>query len=272
MGALHDGHLSLIQEARKRSDVVVCSIFVNPTQFNDPSDLDGYPRQLEADMALLKSAGCDEVFTPDVDEMYAPHEAVHPVNYGLLTQTLEAAHRPGHFDGVVAIVRKLFEAVQPDVACFGQKDFQQLAIIRELARREFPHIEVVGCPIIREEEGLAMSSRNALLTIDQRQQALALNRTLQAMVLLRPHLSPEALQRWGWLALQSAPGVEPEYLEVVSQRTLEPTEHWRDGELPVVLVAAFVGAVRLIDNRALPADRARASITGYRPEQAGLFE
>lgn len=260
MGALHDGHLSLVARARAACDVVVVSIFVNPTQFNNPQDLETYPRQVETDVALLAPTGVDFVFTPTIAEMYTPDEVVEDTDYGVLTHSLEGAFRPGHFNGVVAIVRKLFQAVQPNRAFFGEKDFQQLAILQELGRREFPALEVIGCPIIREPEGLAMSSRNALLSDQERQVALAISRTLFAAAARAAHDPPGAVRDWAWAQLTSAQGVDPEYVELVSRSTLEPTKQWKDADPAILLTAAQVGPVRLIDNCQVPSAAERRAI------------
>ena len=260
MGALHDGHLSLVARARAACDVVVVSIFVNPTQFNNPKDLESYPRHVEADVALLEPAGVEVVFTPTIAEMYTSEEVVADTDYGVLTHSLEGAFRSGHFNGVVAIVRKLFQAVQPDRAFFGEKDFQQLAILQELGRREFPELEVIGCPIIREPEGLAMSSRNALLSPQERQIALAISRILFAAADRAAHDPPSAVRNWAWAQLQAVPGVEPEYVELVSRRTLVPTKQWSDQDPAILLTAAQVGAVRLIDNCQVPSAAERRAV------------
>jgi pantoate--beta-alanine ligase len=267
MGALHEGHLSLVHQAGSTCDVVVCSIFVNPTQFNDPSDLEKYPRQLEQDVALLSSNGCTLAFAPDASEMYSSEEKVASVDYGVLTHSLEGAFRPGHFDGVVAIVRKLFQAVQPDCAFFGKKDFQQLAIIRELGRREFPDLNIVGCPIVREESGLALSSRNVLLSDEAKEQALALSRTLFAAAERARHEPPQAVRNWAWEQLVSAQGVDPEYLELVSRATLAPVQQWLEEDPAILLTAATVGGVRLIDNCAVLTSTERRRIGEHSHQQ-----
>lgn len=248
MGALHQGHLSLIKQARSQSDFVVCSVFVNPTQFNNPNDLETYPRQLEQDIALLEPHGCDLVFAPDRTEVYPRGETVSPEDYGKLTQVLEAAHRPGHFDGVIAVVRRLFEMVQPDLAFFGEKDFQQLAVIRELGRREFTALQIVGCPLIRSEKGLALSSRNALMSDAERTRALILYSTLQAAAVRCSHEPPAAVVAWAEQQLAKAEGVLPEYFSLSHQDSLAPVTQWTSGTQAVLLVAANVGPVRLIDN------------------------
>lgn len=171
MGALHDGHLSLIDAARKNTDTVISSIFVNPTQFNDKKDLANYPRMPEKDLQLLQSAGCDCVYLPSVEEVYPPGYKALEADFGHLENSMEGSYRPGHFKGVATVVNRLFELVKPDEAFFGEKDFQQLAVIRELAKRYHPTIKINGCATMREADGLAMSSRNLLLTPGQREEA-----------------------------------------------------------------------------------------------------
>ena len=177
MGALHDGHLSLVERCVKENDVCVVSVFVNPTQFNDKHDLETYPRTLDKDCTLLEPVGCDYVFAPSAEEMY-PEPDTRTFDFGTVSAVMEGARRPGHFNGVCQIVSKLFDAVKPHRAYFGEKDFQQLAIIREMVRQMKFDLENVGCPIVREEDGLALSSRNARLSSDERENALNISRTL----------------------------------------------------------------------------------------------
>lgn len=250
MGALHDGHGALIRAARHQAgDLghVVVSVYVNPTQFNDAGDLSTYPRTREADAALAQRFGADAVVFPTSEEMYpegVPARAAAS-HYGALTQRWEAAHRPGHFDGVVAVVRTLFEATRPTHAYFGEKDWQQLAVIRRLANLEFPALDIVPVPTVRESDGLAMSSRNARLSELDRRGATALNSALNAVVQSGGDAGEVDAQR----ARLDALGFEVEYLEVVDAETLEPgrAPH-RAGR---VIVAAHWGGVRLIDNAPL---------------------
>lgn len=248
MGALHDGHLSLLHRAKAENDLVVVSIFVNPTQFNDPKDLEKYPRTLEADARILEAAGCDLLYAPNVEEVYGGAMEKQRVDYGALTSILEGAKRPGHYDGVVQVVRRLFEIVRPHRGYFGKKDFQQVAIIREMVRREQIPVEIVPCELIRDENGLAMSSRNVLLSDESKKDALALVNTLRAMKERFPQESPVELQAWGQSQLENNPVVELEYLEVLDGLNFEQPEAWNDYQSPMALVAAFVGGVRLIDN------------------------
>ena len=248
MGALHTGHLSLISQARKAADSVVCSIFVNPTQFNDPADLAAYPRPVEQDIALLREAGCDILFMPEVTEMYSADEQWQLDLDGLDT-VLEGAQRPGHYQGVTQIVKKLFDAVQPDVALFGQKDYQQyLVICHMIAKLQLP-VRPELCPTVREPGGLAMSSRNVRLSDKGRQQALALYQML-TMVISQAWQKPlpEVLQDARYL-LQTADGVTPEYVAICDADTLTELHSWpAEKKRLIVLTAARVEGVRLIDN------------------------
>jgi pantoate--beta-alanine ligase len=245
MGALHDGHLSLIRAAKTQSDVVVVSIFVNPLQFNDANDLAAYPRDNDRDLELADQEGTDVVFMPSIDEMY-PKGATTGVSVGPpLTDVLEGASRPGHFDGVATVVAKLFNAVRPNVTFFGQKDAQQGAVIRKLiADLSYP-IELVLCPIVRESDGLAMSSRNVRLSASERDSALALNRALREgeRVLLEGG-DTEVAEKQMWTTLSSTHDVEPDYARAVDPETFFAPL----GERVLLAVAARVGPVRLIDN------------------------
>ena len=254
MGALHEGHASLFHRARKEGSFVVASIFVNPLQFNDPSDLAAYPRTAEADEALCKSAGVDLVWRPVADTIY-PADFDTRVEPGKLAAGLEGLHRPGHFGGMATVVLKLLNVVTPDVAIFGLKDFQQLAIVRRMVRDLDVPVKIVGCPTVREEDGLAMSSRNAKLSSESRMVATHLSRVIHGAV--RAMQSGERADRARDLALSdlsSQSAIEIEYLEVVDRDSLLPVvdEHTANA---VVLVAAVVGGVRLIDNvEVLPRD------------------
>ncbi|MGB0422919.1 MAG: pantoate--beta-alanine ligase [Flavobacteriales bacterium] len=248
MGALHQGHASLVKKARQECDIVVVSIFVNPTQFDNQDDLKKYPNTLEQDQALLESCGCDYVFVPSAEEVYYDDLTKKKVDYGHLTSLLEGKKRPGHYDGVVMVVRRLFEIVQPDQAFFGKKDYQQLAIIRELARREMKHISIVGCELVRDLDGLALSSRNVRLSEEGRKQALSLSKVIMAMKNHTDHLDPKHIENWGKYALNANENVDLEYLEVVDGSNFEHKANWQDYEIPMVLVAAVVDGVRLIDN------------------------
>lgn len=247
MGALHQGHLALINHAQTLADVVVCSIFVNPTQFNDPGDLAKYPRTFEKDQALLQAADCNLLFHPTVDEMYGQSEKWQ-LDLGHLDRVLEAKRRPGHFQGVTQIVYKLFDAVQPDVACFGQKDFQQYKVVSYMVGKLRLPVVLEMCPTIREPGGLALSSRNARLSVSGRQQALALYRTLQQMQADFGKKSLSALRKGAVHALTHSPGVELEYIEIYDADTFQAARGATGHQTLVALVAAWVDGVRLIDN------------------------
>jgi pantoate--beta-alanine ligase len=247
MGAFHEGHLSLMRRARAQCDVVVVSLFVNPTQFNESRDLDAYPRDEARDEALATELGVDYLFAPPVEEVYPPGFATTVAVAGV-TEVLEGAHRGrAHFDGVTTVVTKLFNMVMPDVAYFGQKDAQQAIVIRQLVRDLDMPVRVEVGPTVREPDGLAMSSRNALLSDADRTRAAVLHRALTAVgdAVARGEHDPADARARG-LAELSAAGIEPEYLELVSARTLAPVQQI-DGEV-LALIAAKVGATRLIDN------------------------
>lgn len=249
MGALHQGHLSLVMRSKRENEVTVVSIFVNPTQFNDSRDLEKYPRTLDADINLLSQVGCDIVFAPTVDEMY-PEKDTRIFNFGTLETVMEGRHRPGHFNGVAQIVSKLFDAVQPHIAYFGEKDFQQLAIIHYMVKRLNMNVKIVDCPIVREPEGLAMSSRNERLTPGQRKIAVNISKVLTESRNFVPDLNPVELMLWVTENLNRIEGLEVEYYEIADVETLQTATNW---ERPTVgCVAVFCGEVRLIDNIKYP--------------------
>lgn len=247
MGALHAGHASLVERAVKENDVVVVSVFVNPTQFNDKNDLKNYPRTLDADCALLERIGATVAFAPSVEEMY-PEEDTRQFSFAPLDTVMEGACRPGHFNGVAQIVSKLFYAVEPDRAYFGEKDFQQLAIIREMVRQLDMRLEIVGCPIVREEDGLAMSSRNTLLSEDERERALTISSTLFASVDFAKVNTLAATKAFVEDMINDTPGLELEYYQIVDGNTLQEIGKWSDSDYVVGCIALFCGNVRLIDN------------------------
>jgi len=246
MGALHNGHLSLVDIASENTDAVVCSIFVNPTQFNDPEDLARYPRPVEADIAKLESVGCDILFLPATSEMYVGDESWH-IDLGYLETILEGKFRPGHYQGVTQIVKKLFDVVNPDKAFFGQKDFQQVKVIQKLVEVCDLPVEIVMCPILRENDGLAMSSRNIHLSPLEREQALALSKTLFDVKVRFGHENLDNLKKYAENVLNNSEGVDLEYFEISNSETLLPS-HSESTESLVALVAAKVGRTRLIDN------------------------
>jgi pantoate--beta-alanine ligase len=250
MGALHEGHLSLVRASRKQCQVTAVSIFVNPLQFGPTEDLDKYPRSLERDCELLRKLGADFVFVPSVAEMYPPG-ATTVVDVNDLSTKLDGGSRPGHFRGVATVVCKLFEIVRPDRAYFGQKDAAQVALLRKMTRDLNLDVEIVVCPIVRGADGLAMSSRNAYLNPQQRQQALVLSRSLQQVRLSFENGEPDArkLIEIGSAAIAAEPAAKLDYFAVVNPDTLEPVSHATRGTL--VAVAAWVGTTRLIDNTVL---------------------
>ena len=247
MGALHNGHLSLVQHCVKNNDVCVVSVFVNPTQFNDKHDLETYPRTLEADCVLLESAGCDYVFAPSVEEMY-PEPDTRTFDLGTVSEVMEGAKRPGHFNGVAQVVSKLFYIVEPDNAYFGEKDFQQIAVIRAMVKQLNIPVTSNACPIVREGDGLALSSRNTRLTPEQRQKAPLIARTLKESTTFVPGKSVQEVIDYVVNTINSDPVMEVEYYEIVDGNTLESIKNWSDTDYPVGCITVYCGEVRLIDN------------------------
>ncbi|GCB34235.1 pantoate--beta-alanine ligase [Bacteroides faecalis] len=247
MGALHAGHASLVKRSANENDVTVVSVFVNPTQFNDKNDLAKYPRTLDADCRLLDDCGAAFVFAPSVEEMY-PQPDTRRFSYAPLDTVMEGAFRPGHFNGVCQIVSKLFDTVIPDRAYFGEKDFQQLAIIREMVRQMKYKLEIVGCPIVREEDGLALSSRNKRLSAEERENALKISQTIfKSRTFAVSHTVSET-QKMVEDAIEDAPGLRLEYFEIVDGNTLQKISNWEDTSYAVGCITVFCGEVRLIDN------------------------
>ena len=247
MGALHAGHASLVKRSVNENEVTVVSVFVNPTQFNDKNDLVKYPRTLDADCKLLEACGATYTFAPSVEEMY-PEPDTRQFSYAPLDTVMERAFRPGHFNGVCQIVSKLFEAVKPHRAYFGEKDFQQLAIIHEMVRQMQFDLEIVGCPIVREEDGLALSSRNARLSAEERENALKISQTLfKSRTFAATHTVSET-QKFVEDAIAAAPGLRLEYFEIVDGNTLQKVENWDQTSYAVGCITVFCGDVRLIDN------------------------
>ena len=247
MGALHAGHASLVKRSVNENEVTVVSVFVNPTQFNDKNDLVKYPRTLDADCKLLEACGATYAFAPSVEEMY-PEPDTRQFSYAPLDTVMEGAFRPGHFNGVCQIVSKLFEAVKPHRAYFGEKDFQQLAIIREMVRQMQFDLEIVGCPIVREEDGLALSSRNARLSAEDRENALKISQTLfKSRTFAATHTVSETL-KFVEDAIAAVPGLRLEYFEIVDGNTLQKVDNWNQTSYVVGCITVFCGDVRLIDN------------------------
>ncbi|MBR3412286.1 MAG: pantoate--beta-alanine ligase [Bacteroidales bacterium] len=255
MGALHDGHLSLVAKAREQNDLVVVSVFVNPIQFNNQEDLAKYPRTVDADLEKLSAAGADIAFVPSVEEMYP--EPVNTVyHFGPLEEVMEGPRRPGHFSGVAVVVRRLFDLAQPNRAYFGEKDFQQIAIIRNLLEQIKYPIELVPCPIVRADDGLALSSRNMRLSPEARAVAPTIYATLCQAVEMAEYEDVESVQLWVMDTLSSFHEVnpmkeglrfEPEYFEIVNDITLQPIDNWDDAEGVVGCIAVWLDGVRLID-------------------------
>lgn len=247
MGALHEGHLSLVNRCRKENDVVVVSVFVNPTQFNNKEDLRTYPRTEEADRALLESAGCDIAFMPTVEEIY-PEPDTRVFALGRVAEVMEGAMRPGHFNGVAQIVSKLFMFVEPDRAYFGEKDFQQIAVIRSMVKSEGFKLEIVPCPIVREADGLAKSSRNVRLTPEMRKIAPNIARILnESKEYAKSHTVGET-EKYVVDAINSYDGMEIEYYQIVDGISLEHLTSWDETGYAVGCVTVYCGDVRLIDN------------------------
>lgn len=247
MGALHDGHLSLVKRCVEENDVCVVSVFVNPTQFNDKHDLETYPRTLEKDCSLLESAGCDYVFAPTVEEMY-PEPDNRIFDFGTVSAVMEGARRPGHFNGVAQIVSKLFYAVEPHRAYFGEKDFQQIAVIRAMVEQLNIPVKIIACPILREADGLAMSSRNVRLTPEQRQKAPLIARTLKESTTFACEKSVQEVIDYVIDTINADPVMRVEYYEIVDGFTMEAIKDWADTTYPVGCITVYCGEVRLIDN------------------------
>lgn len=247
MGALHEGHLSLVKASKKNSDITVVSIFVNPTQFNDPEDLKRYPRTLEQDIRLLETVDCDLVFAPSVEEIY-PEPDTRKFDFGYLESVMEGAKRPGHFNGVGQVVSRLFDIVSPDKAFFGMKDFQQVAIIKYMVKQLKYDIEIIPCPIVREESGLAKSSRNTLLDEEHKKNAPHIYATLKKARTLVPEMEVKEMKKWIADEINRNPFLETEYVEIVDDTTLKVTENWTEPGTKVACVAVYAGKIRLIDN------------------------
>ncbi|GEM62595.1 pantothenate synthetase [Sphingobacterium faecium NBRC 15299] len=251
MGALHAGHISLLNYAKPLSDITVCSIFVNPTQFNDPKDLEKYPRPIEQDIALLEAANCTILFLPTVEEMYPDQDEKWHINLQGLDEIWEGKMRPGHFQGVTQVVYKLFNLVQPDIACFGQKDFQQVMVIEQMIKEKALPITIALCPIIRDDNGLALSSRNTRLSEQGKQQALALFRTLQFIKNNVQKIDLAELKKMATNQLETSDGIALEYLAICETTTLQEATGIENNKQYVALVTARVEDVRLIDNMIL---------------------
>ncbi|KGO01115.1 pantoate--beta-alanine ligase [Porphyromonas sp. COT-290 OH3588] len=247
MGALHAGHISLVKRALQECDRCVVSVFVNPTQFNDPKDLATYPRTFEADALLLAEAGADAVFHPSVEEVY-PERDERIFEVGRVAEVMEGAHRPGHFNGVMQVVSRLFDIVRPDKAFFGDKDFQQIAVVRAMVRLIGSPVQIVDCPIVREADGLALSSRNVRLTPEQRSIAPNIYRTLRESLDFAKEHTPKETELWVINQLNAIEQLRVEYYEIVDADSLERVESWQDSLRIQGCITVFCGEVRLIDN------------------------
>lgn len=247
MGALHEGHLALVRRAVAENQLVVVSIFVNPTQFNDPNDLERYPRKLDNDLKLLKHTGCHIVFAPSVQEVY-PEPDTRRFAFGKLEEMMEGKFRPGHFNGVAQVVSRLFEMVKPQKAYFGLKDFQQLAIIKTMVKQLGLPVEIVACDIVREKSGLAMSSRNELLSSEQRENAALISQTLFAAKQLSQQKNVQELSEWVISTINKNPFLNVEYFEIVDDVKLQTVNSWNEKNIKVGCIAVFCGKIRLIDN------------------------
>lgn len=257
MGALHQGHLSLIQASQQKADVTICSIFVNPIQFNKQEDLDNYPRNIETDVLKLESVNCDVLFLPSVEEMY-PNERkgqgtrdegqkYKNFEFGSLAEVMEGEHRLGHFNGVANVIERFFEIIHPNYAFFGEKDFQQLAIVKALTKQLALKTEIVGCPILRENSGLAMSSRNERLTVEQKKDASIIFEALT--YIQKNHPKHSIAEHKSYFAKTiSEKNIKLEYIEFADGNTLQPVNNWNETNYCVVFIAVHVGKVRLIDN------------------------
>jgi pantoate--beta-alanine ligase len=251
MGALHEGHLSLIKRAKKENNFIVVSIFVNPTQFDKQEDLDQYPRTLEKDLELLKTVDCDAVFVPDTNDIYNNQILAVDFDFGGLEFEMEGKHRIGHFNGVGTIVQKLFDIVKPNKAYFGEKDFQQLQIIRNMVKKNHIPVEIIGCKIFREKDGLAMSSRNVRLSEDQRKMAPFIFKILKKAKEKFKDNSISEVISWVQKEFENNSILKLEYFEIANIETLKPTKRKSKKVKYRGFIAAFAGNVRLIDNIAL---------------------
>ena len=247
MGALHQGHLSLIEESKEKCDITICSIFVNPTQFNNANDLSNYPNTINADLEKLKRLACDIVYTPAIEDLYEKGEKEKEFDFGSLTTSMEGKFRPGHFNGMTTIVEKFFNIIQPTIAFFGQKDLQQLQIVKALVKQMNSPIEIVGVPTIREKSGLAKSSRNELLSENAKKEAALINKCLQyckehkskGINFLKNHIEE---------IFNTHKNFELEYVEFVALNSMRPLTDWEEEKNHAVCIAAYINNIRLIDN------------------------
>jgi pantoate--beta-alanine ligase len=251
MGALHQGHLSLVNEAQNTCDLVVVSVFVNPTQFNNKEDLAKYPKPLQQDIRLLESVNCDVLFSPSSDEIYGDNLQAEQFDFDELDLVMEGEFREGHFNGVGTVVKRLFEIVQPNNAFFGEKDFQQLQIIKKMVEKNKLPVKIKGCEILREKNGLAMSSRNARLNEEQRKEASFIYKTLQKAQQLFKEESAEKVISWVQQEFQNNNLLELEYFSIADEKTLQSNRLKEKGKVYRAFIAVFAGDIRLIDNISL---------------------
>jgi len=247
MGALHQGHLELIKQSKRDNDITICSIFVNPIQFNRQEDLEKYPSQIEKDIKMLEDENCDFLFNPTADEMY-PEIDQTEFDFGKLEQVMEGANRPGHFRGVAIVVKRLFEIIEPTKAYFGKKDYQQLLIVKSLVKQYDLSPEIIGCEIVREDSGLALSSRNQRLSFGQKRKAPAIYKNLQKAKELKEYLAPDVLKRWIEEKYIGHEDFRLEYIEIADGNNLQPIESWSDTDKPMAFIVVHMGNIRLIDN------------------------
>ena len=247
MGALHAGHRSLVEKARRECKIVVVSVFVNPTQFNDKTDLKNYPRTPEADLAILEEAGADIVLMPTVEEIY-PEPDTRQFDFGLIDKVMEGATRPGHFNGVAQVVSRLFDIVKPGKAYFGEKDFQQIAVIKAMVKQLGLELEIVECPIIRDIDGLALSSRNLLLTAEHRAAAPEIYATLKQCADKTQQMTPQQLTEWVISEVEKSGLLKVIYFQAVDSLSMQEVASWQQSEHIQGCIAVQAGAIRLIDN------------------------
>jgi pantoate--beta-alanine ligase len=247
MGTLHDGHLSLIKKAKETCDLTICSIFINPIQFNKQEDLDNYPKNFEKDVVLLQSIKCDVLFNPSAEEMY-PSKIEKEYDFGNLSTVMEGKHRPGHFNGVAIVIERFFQIINPDFAYFGEKDFQQLAIVKALTKMLGIKTKIIGGEIIREPSGLAMSSRNERLSIEEKEAAALINKVLKYISTHKNNYSIDELLDYYIKTINANLLLKTEYIEIVDSETLQPIKNWNESNAPIAFTAVNVGNIRLIDN------------------------
>ena len=248
MGALHIGHISLVEKSLLQNDFTICSIFVNPAQFNNCKDLEKYPNQINSDLALLEAAACDFVFIPTKEEVYPLNFTTTSYKFGVLAEVMEGLNRPGHFNGVAMVITRLFELIKPQKAYFGEKDYQQLAIVQSIVAQAKLPIEIVPCVIAREESGLAMSSRNIRLTEHQKKAAAQIYKRLCKISEMAKNQSVTELKCWMLNEFSKDLDLELEYFEISNPKSLQPSVNFKSASIHIACIAVFAGKIRLIDN------------------------